>query len=210
MNFSHAHQQVSPRLSRSMEDLDSILDRLKITLDSTPETRSSPIGQDTFLKTIDNGRWEMYREEDAKTPKIYFYCPTTGEKRLKPPRKGQKVAQIPRTLKSVPSYGSLGNHTTTTHQHPKSTLVYPYKLHRCTRGSRLSPLGQIFGIVPPPSNSSLHSAHVWYIAQESSITCMYHLFLQQAYILRKEKWFGHRRDLFCWPYQRLEMAATSR
>ena len=123
MNFSHAHQQVSPRLSRSMEDLDSILDRLKITLDSTPETRSSPIGQDTFLKTIDNGRWEMYREEDAKTPKIYFYCPTTGEKRLKPPRKGQMVAQIPRTLKSVPSYGSLGNHTTTTHQHPKSTLV---------------------------------------------------------------------------------------
>ena len=96
MNFSHARQQVGPRLSRSMEDLDSILDRLKITLPSTPETRSTHASQNPFLKPI-------------------------GDK----PRKGvQKVAQIPRTLKSVPSYGSLGNHDATTiQQHSKSRFV---------------------------------------------------------------------------------------
>ena len=91
-----------------MEDLDSILNRLKIAEPQCEiEHGSHP------LQVTEDGQWHMY-QADGKGPeagRVFYYNPQTKVKRWKPPRRQQQhtgpKAKIPRTLQSLPSFGTL-------------------------------------------------------------------------------------------------------
>ena len=113
MNFGKP--KISRKLSKSMDDLDSILSRLKIAEPSYEIEHGSH-----FIKVIENGQWHMYQAEGKglEPGRVFYYNPQTKVKRWKPPRQQQQQqqhhqhtagpkAKIPRTLQSLPSFGTL-------------------------------------------------------------------------------------------------------
>ena len=85
MNFSKP--KISRRLSKSMEDLDSILNRLNIAEPSYEIGHGS-----NFIQVTEDGQWQMY-QADQRGPeagRIFYYNPQTKEKRWKPPRRQQQ------------------------------------------------------------------------------------------------------------------------